>query len=116
LSTGSGITLWAIFGDENGINFDNPVRLGADSLGEKGKKAELVGEECAKQLLEEIRSGATVDKHLADNLIPFMALVGDCKIKTSEVTMHTKTNIWVTEEFLGTCFEVDNNQITTKTL
>ena len=34
----------------------NPILLGADVLGEKGKKAEIVGEECAKKLIKEIES------------------------------------------------------------
>jgi len=106
-STGSGITLWAIFskdGDE--IDFKDPVRLGADSLGERGKRAETVGQEAADRLLKEIRSGAAVDSRLADNLIPFIALFGG-SIRVSDITSHTRTNILVCEKFLGKCIEVD---------
>jgi len=40
LSTGSGITLWAIFSkDKDEIDIKNPIRLGADALGERGKKS-----------------------------------------------------------------------------
>ena len=107
LSTGSGITLWAIFSkDPNEIDINNPIRLGADALGERGKRAEEVGKEAADKLLEEVESKAPVDKHLADNLIPFLALMGS-RIKVSKITNHTLTNIYVCEQFLGKIFEVD---------
>lgn len=116
LSTGSGITLWAIFSkNEDDIDIKNPIRLGADALGEKGKKAEIVGEEAAQALAEEIRSRAPVDMHLADQILPIMSLVSNSKIKTSKITSHTRTNIYTIEKFLGKTFEVDesNNVIST---
>ena len=97
LNPGSGIVLWAKF--EHAI-------LGSDGLGERGKKAELVGEEATKNLIKEIESKAAVDSHLEDNLIPFMALFGG-KIKVSELTDHTKTNIYIVEKFLDLKFNVD---------
>jgi len=107
LSTGSGITLWAIFSkDPNEIDFNNPIILGADVLGERGKRSEQVGKQAADELIKEIESKAPVDKHLADNLIPFIALLGG-KIKVSEITNHTLTNIYVCEQFLGKVFKVD---------
>jgi RNA 3'-terminal phosphate cyclase (GTP) len=107
LSTGSGITLWVIFSkDPEEIDIMNPIRLGADSLGERGKRAEEVGREAADKLLKEIESKAAVDRHLGDNLIPFIGLIGG-KIKVSEITNHTLTNIYVCEQFLGKVFKVD---------
>ena len=112
LSTGSGITLWAIFSKNiNDIDENNPIRLGADSLGEQGKRAETVGEEAAKNLIEEIESKAPVDRHLADQLVPFIGLIPNSKIKVSSVANHCKTNIWVTEKFLPTKFKVVDQQI-----
>jgi len=114
LSDGAGITLWANFGGDE-INFRNPVRIGADCLGERGKSSEEVGKEAAINLFEEINSKAPVDSHLADNLIPFMAIFGG-EIKVAKITEHAKTNIFVVEQFLGKTFEVDekNNIIRTK--
>jgi RNA 3'-phosphate cyclase len=109
LSTGSGITLWAVFGEDE-IDYKNPVLLGADSLGDKGKKSEAVGKEAAEMLMSEISSGAAVDKHLADQLIPFMALAGGI-IKASEVTNHVKSNIYVAEKFLDVKFTIKDNII-----
>lgn len=96
---GSGIVLWA--------NYEN-TRLGTDNLGERGKRAEIVGKQAAQSLLQELNKGAA-DKHLADNLIPWLIFGG--KIKTTEITNHTKTNIWVVEQFLGKIFNVKENTI-----
>lgn len=103
LSAGSGIVLWALF--------ENNVVLGGDGLGERGKRAEIVGEDSAKNLIKEIDSKAAVDSHLEDNLIPYIALFGG-KIKVPEITNHTLTNIYVVEKFLGKCFEIDKENKT----
>ncbi len=108
-STGTGITLWAIFSlVEDEVDVHNPIRLGADALGEPGKRAEAVGEEAAKKLSAEIESGGAVDSHLADNLVPFIAVFGG-QIKTSEITDHTKTGVYVVEKFLGEVLEIDES-------
>ena len=93
--------------------------LGSDALGEKGKKAEQVGTEAAEKLLNEIRSGAAVDKHLADHLIPYMAWITsntgkECAFKTSEITDHCKTNIWVVEQFLPVKFELKEKSVSVR--
>ena len=109
LSIGSGITLFAIFSkDKDELDLLNPIILGGDCLGDKEKRAEIVGEEAAKNLINEIESDAVVDKHLADQILPFLALAGG-KIKTSEVTKHAKTNIYVIEKFLQVRFEIHDN-------
>jgi len=66
-STGAGIVLAAVC--ENGI-------IGSSALGERGVRAELLGEGCAKDLQETIGSGASVDEHMLDQLLPYMALAG----------------------------------------
>ncbi|MFH1506181.1 MAG: RNA 3'-terminal phosphate cyclase [archaeon] len=109
LNPGSGICLWAIFGGEQ-IDLNNPVILGGDSLGERGKKSEKVGEEAVVALLREISSEACADHYLADQLIPFLALARG-KIKTSKVSDHVKSNIYVTEKFLKSKFRIENDII-----
>jgi RNA 3'-terminal phosphate cyclase (GTP) len=111
-STGSGITLWAVYDKEgyDEVDQNNPVRLGADVLGEKGKRAELVGQEAAELLLKEINSGGCCDSHLTDNLIPFLGLVGG-EIHAVEITNHTKTNMFTTEQFVKKKFKVKGNVI-----
>ncbi|MBW2989694.1 RNA 3'-terminal phosphate cyclase [Candidatus Woesearchaeota archaeon] len=117
LSTGSGITLWAVFSrDPDEINITEPIILGADCLGKRGRRAEDVGKEAALRIIEEIKSGTPVDRHLADNLIPMMGLAPGSRIKVSCITDHTKTNVWVTEQFLPVRFKMDERSIECCTL
>jgi len=109
LSTGSGITLWALFTKE-GKEFSQPIILGGDALGERGKKAEDVGRDAALELKKEIDSEAVVDKYLSDQLIPLLGLIGGC-MKTSEITNHLKSNIYVSEKFLDKKFKIEGNKI-----
>jgi RNA 3'-phosphate cyclase len=112
LSTGSGIVVWAVFSEKDEVNPENPVILGGDCLGAKGKKSEAVGSEAAQALLSQMKSNASVDSWLADQLLPYMAIAGKSSISTSEVTKHSLANIYVIEKFLGKCFSVDGNIIT----
>ncbi|HLF54379.1 MAG TPA: RNA 3'-terminal phosphate cyclase [Candidatus Nanoarchaeia archaeon] len=115
LSKGSGITLWAIFSkDKEDIDAENPIRIGADALGAPGKPSEQVGQEAAQKLLEEIKGNAPVDSHLADNLIPLIALCQPSTIKTTKITTHAQTNMKVVEAFLGKIFAVKNGVISTQ--
>ena len=97
-SPGSGITLVT--------RFMNGSILGADSVGERGKSAEKVGEECAGKLLEELKSNSSFDRHLGDVLIPFLAVAeGRSEISVSQMTTHTLTNIDVAEQILNVKFQ-----------
>lgn len=99
LSIGSSITLWC-----------EERLLGADALGERGKTSEVVGKEAASKLLAEIQADANVDLHLADNLVPWIALYGG-RFRTSHISLHTKTNIWLCEKMLNTSFKVTENEV-----
>jgi RNA 3'-terminal phosphate cyclase (ATP) len=90
-STGSGITLWC-------------GTIGGTALGEPGLKAEKVGDIAARALLDDLGSG--VDEFLQDQLIPYIALAGGGSFTARNISMHTKTNIWVTEQFLPVKFKV----------
>lgn len=91
--------------------FENTV-IGADNLGKLGKSAEEVGREAAESFLREGKSNACLDKHSADQILPFMVLAqGKSSITVSEITEHCKTNIWVIEKFLDGKFEINNNLI-----
>ena len=96
-STGSGITLWC-------------GNAGGTALGRPGLKAEKVGENAADAILTELRSGAGVDEYLSDQLIPYIALAGGGSLTTRIISMHTKTNIWVTEQFLPVKFKIEESE------
>lgn len=109
LSTGSGITLWAIFQSEQDGK-EKYLRLGSDALGAKGKSAEKVGTEVAEKLISEIDSTTPIDSYTADNLIPFLAIFGG-KIRIENITPHTKTNIWTSQQFINKKFFKEGNII-----
>lgn len=106
-SAGSGITLWMRFHDKED---ELQTVIGADELGERGIKAEQVGGNAARRLAQEIDSGAAVDVHAADQLLPFVALVGG-ELRTSHISEHARTNMWVIEKFLDVRFVVEGNRI-----
>jgi RNA 3'-terminal phosphate cyclase (ATP) len=92
ISTGAGIVLW------------NDT-LGGCCLGEKGLRAEIVAERAVNELLNARESGMALDKYMGDQIIPFLAF-GKGVVGVSEVTNHTKTNIWVVKHFLDVDFEI----------
>jgi len=110
-SIGGEIILWAIFSEQGEINFTNPTILSGDALVDKKKSSEEIGREAAEELKQEIETGASVDNHLADQLIPFLGLLPGSSINTSEISKHTKTNIYVVEKFLPVGFKLNDKEI-----
>lgn len=96
LSPGSAVVLWADC---------TKTILGGDTLGERGVPAEKVGERAASALIAEVRRGATLDRHMSDQIIPFLALFGG-RFFCAELTDHIKTNILVSEQITGARFTV----------
>ena len=108
LCPGSQIFLAAEFSSQGKEN----TVIGTDNLGKLGKKAEDVGKEAALELLKEQKSGASLDKHSGDQILPYMALAKDkSSITVSEITSHCESNIWVIEKFVEGKFEIENNLI-----
>lgn len=65
------------------------------ALGARGKRAERVGEEAANAFLDHDATGAALDPHLADQLVPYLAMSGgESVFTTSRVTPHLLTNLW----------------------
>ncbi|MBI2971082.1 MAG: RNA 3'-phosphate cyclase [Candidatus Aenigmarchaeota archaeon] len=101
-SPGGGIDLCALY--EHAV-------LGSGAIAERAKRAEDVAKEAVDALVASHRSGAPVDKHLADQLIPYMALAkGSSAIRAEEITEHTRTNIWVCGHFVKTPFRIDEKE------
>jgi RNA 3'-phosphate cyclase len=85
--------------------------LASSSLGERGKPAERVGQEAAKELYGVMKTEAVADKYLADQLIPYMALAGgSSRILAPELSKHTETNIWVVKKFLDVDFKMEKKE------
>lgn len=99
IQKGSSLVLWA--------ETDTGAILGADAIGELRKTSETVGREAAEKLYAEISAKPTVDMHLADMLIPYIALAkGKSSYLTRTVSDHLETNIWLAEKILDAKFKV----------
>jgi RNA 3'-phosphate cyclase len=89
--------------------------LGADQLSRLGKRAEDVGRDAARRILEEIddREKGCLDRFAGDQILPYLALSGrESRLSLSVVTDHVKTNMWVIEQLLEGKFETMGNVIT----
>lgn len=91
-SLGSAVTLW--------LDDDRGNRLGADGLGARGVRAEEVGWRAALDLVEDWKAGATVDQHLADHWVPWVAL-GAGAVRVPRLTGHLETNVAVVNQVRG---------------
>jgi len=99
LQKGSSLVLWA--------ETDTSIILGTDAIGELRKTSETVGREAAEKLYAEICAKPTVDVHLADMLIPYVALAqGRSAYLTRTISEHLETNIWLAEKIMNVKFEV----------
>ncbi|MGQ9530257.1 MAG: RNA 3'-terminal phosphate cyclase [Candidatus Bathycorpusculaceae bacterium] len=100
LQKGSSLVLWA--------ETDTNAILGADAIGELRKTSETVGREAAEKLYAEISAKPTVDVHLADMLIPYVAMAeGGSIYLTRTISDHLETNIWLAEKILNVKFHMD---------
>jgi RNA 3'-terminal phosphate cyclase (ATP) len=74
--------------------------LGADRAGAPRRSSESIGGFVAEALLADLGSGASVDRHLADQLVPFAALAaGRSAWLAPQRTDHLTTNLWLAERF-----------------
>src|SRR5262249_34746996 len=86
-SPGSFLLLEAVFA--NG-------RAAFGLLGERGLRAEVLGERAARRLLKFLDGEGAVDPHLTDQLaVPLAIAGGGGRVTTSEVTRHLETVVSV---------------------
>jgi RNA 3'-terminal phosphate cyclase (ATP) len=86
--------------------------IGADRAGEPRRTSEEIGRYAAKSLVEDLATGATVDRHLADQLIFYAALAdGVSKYRIPGLTEHVETNLWLAESILGAKTGVNKNLV-----
>lgn len=88
------------------------VRLGADRAGAPTRRAESIGRYVARQLIEDLNSGATVDRFVADQIIPFAALAaGESRVAIPLATDHVRTGAWLAHVFLGARVTVEEHRL-----
>jgi RNA 3'-terminal phosphate cyclase (ATP) len=74
--------------------------FGADRAGAVRPRAETIGRFVAEQLLADLASHATVDRHAADQLVLFAALAsGTSRYRVPSITEHVRSNLWLVERF-----------------
>jgi RNA 3'-terminal phosphate cyclase (ATP) len=105
IQPGAALALWA--------QTDRGCLIGADMAGARGRTAEFIGKQTALDLLKDLDSGATVDRHLADQVIPFAALAkGTSTFLIPSVTEHVEARLWLVEKILGAKSRVYENLVT----
>lgn len=75
------------------------------ALGERGKPAEDVAADAIEAARDYLRHTAPVGPYLADQLLLPLALAGGGSFRTGPLTLHTRTNMAVIEQFLPVRFE-----------
>jgi RNA 3'-terminal phosphate cyclase (ATP) len=89
---GAGLAIWA--------ETSTGCRLGADRAGALRRSAESIGRQVADALLADLGAGASVDRHLADQLVLFAALArGTTRYRVPADSEHLRTNLWLAERF-----------------
>jgi RNA 3'-terminal phosphate cyclase (ATP) len=92
---GAGLAVWA--------ETAGGCRLGADRAGAPRRSSEAIGRRVARMLLEDLASAASVDRHLADQLVPFAALArGATRYRVPADGEHLPTNLWLAQRFGAT--------------
>jgi len=86
--------------------------IGADRAGKPRRTSEDIGKYVARNLIEDLATGATVDRYLADQLIFYAALAdGVSEYRIPRLTEHVETNLWLVESILGAKTEVNKNLV-----
>jgi RNA 3'-phosphate cyclase len=90
--------------------FEN-FSAGFGGLGAIGKRAEEVADEACKELLSYLRTKGSLDPHLADQIVPWLAFCqGPSEFTTSRITSHLLTNLWVVRQFMDIDARVEGNE------
>lgn len=91
---GAALLLWA--------ETETGCLLGADQAGRPGRKSEAIARFVAHSLREDLQTGATTDRHGADQLILFAALAkGITKYRIPRITDHIESNLYLVGKILG---------------
>ena len=101
LQAGASLSLWA--------ETDSGCLLGSDQAGQRGRSSEKIGRYVARNLLEDLKAGATVDRYLADQLIIYACLAGGTtEYIVPRLSEHVDANLWLVEK-LGARARLEGN-------
>ena len=100
-SQGAGLVLVAEY--ENGM-------IGSNALSSRGHPPDKCGKDAAGDLINEMTSGATMDVHTADQLLPYMAMSDEPScFSVSRISKHLLSQMDTLESFLDVKFGVERN-------
>lgn len=104
LGAGAALAIWA--------ETSSGCLFGADMAGARGRPSEHIGETTAHEFLEDVASVATVDRFLADQLIPYAGLAaGNSNYRFPEFTDHIESRLWLIQKFLHADSNIDENTL-----
>jgi RNA 3'-terminal phosphate cyclase (ATP) len=104
VQAGASLAVWA--------ETDTGCLIGSDMAGAPKRPAELIGKQVARHLVDMLDTGATVDEHVADQLIPFAALAnGLSTYVIPQMTDHIEARLWLVETMLGAKTEVKDKRL-----
>lgn len=100
----------ALFAD-----FTSGARIGSDRAGALHRSAESIGKHVARQLLEDLQTGATLDRYASDQIIPLAALArGESRFRIPRVSKHMESNAWLSSKCLGAEVKFEESEIVVK--
>lgn len=104
LHAGAGLAVWSE--SSTGSIF------GSDRAGALRRSSEAIGRYVAETFIEDVATGATVDRHAADQLVLFAALAeGVSRYMAPRRTEHIESNLWLAERF-GAKVALEGTQVT----
>ena len=104
LQKGAALLLWA--------ETEAGCLLGSDQAGKPGRRSEKIAQWVVSSLLEDLGTGATTDRYLADQLILFAALAGGTtRYRIPRMTEHIESNLWLVGRILGVKSEVNRDYL-----
>jgi RNA 3'-terminal phosphate cyclase (ATP) len=99
---GAALAIWA--------ELETGMRVGFDQAGKRGRRSENIAGYVVRSLLEDLDTGATTDRFLADQLILFAALAaGRTEYVIPRMTDHVASNLWLVEKMLGAKSKLEGN-------
>jgi RNA 3'-terminal phosphate cyclase (ATP) len=91
---------------------DTGCVLGADQAGKPGRRSEHMARFVFNALMQDLESGATVDRHIADQLVLFAGLArGTSEYVIHGVTDHVDSNLFLVEKILGAGWELSGKTL-----
>jgi RNA 3'-terminal phosphate cyclase (ATP) len=104
LQAGAGLAAFA--------DLSSGARIGSDRAGAPRRSSEAIGKYVARQLLEDLQTGATLDRYASDQIIPFAALAeGESRFRIPRSSEHIESNAWLSREFLGAEIQIEGHEL-----